>query len=120
MFCTIMCYKKEINHALQGTFAFAWNFVMWIPTIIAPDGLLLYIGIVDAMIVSALIAATSIEGTYVGKTKHECGQVSPYASANSSLVFFDRAGTINMTNTDYGKDLCNNFLTTYYVGIVIM
>jgi hypothetical protein len=77
-------------------------------------------GVVDALIVIALIVATSIEGTYVGKTTHQCAQVSPNRTTDQSLIFFDRAGTINMTDTDYGKDLCNDFLFTFHLGIAMV
>lgn len=120
MFCTVLCHEKEIAHILQGAFAFAWNFIMWIPTFAATESLLLCLGIVDASIVVALIVATSIEGTYVGKTTHECAQVSPNGSADGSLVFFNRAATINMTNADYGMNLCNNFRITFNIGIAMM
>ena len=93
---------------------------MWIPTSTAPDELLLYMGLVDALIVMALIVATSIEGTYVGKTTNQCAQVSQNRTTDQSLIFFDRAGAINMTDIDYGKDLCNDFLQTFYTGIAVM
>lgn len=120
MFCTFLCHGKEIAHVFQGAFAFAWNFIMWIPTFAAAGSLLLCLGIVDALIVVALIVATIIEGTYVGKTTHECAQVSPNGTGDGSLIFFNRAATINMTNTDYGINLCNNFRITFYVGIAMM
>lgn len=93
---------------------------MWLHTFYASEPVLLLLGIVDALIVAALIVATSIEGTYVGKTTHECAQVSANGSPDHSLIFFDRATAINMTNTDYGKNLCNDFLATFYVGIAMM
>lgn len=93
---------------------------MWIPTIGASGSLLLFMGFVDALIVIALIVATSIEGTYVGKTTHECAQVSMNGLADHSLLFFERAATINITNTDYGENLCNDFRITFYVGIAMM
>jgi hypothetical protein len=93
---------------------------MWIPTILAPDPLLLYIGMVDALIVMALVVATSIEGTYVGKTTYQCAQVPLNGTADQSLIFFERARVINMTDANYGEDLCNDFLFTFYIGIAMV
>lgn len=87
---------------------------------LAKGPFLLFLGIVDALIVAVLIVATTIEGTYVGKTTHECAQVSLDGSTDRSLIFFERAGAINATDTDYGRNLCNDFRITFNVGIAMM
>lgn len=80
---------------------------------------LLFIGIIDASIASALFTATSIEASYVGTTKRECAQLSPNGTSVESLIFFERARVINSTNPNYGVELCNGFMAKFYLGIVI-
>jgi hypothetical protein len=93
---------------------------MWIPTTLSPNWLLFYIGIVDALIVMALIVATSIETSYIGKTKHQCAQVPPNGTADQRLIFFERARMTNTTDWNYGEDLCREFLAAFYIGIALV
>lgn len=93
---------------------------MWIPTIVSPDHLLLYIGIVDALITLFLIVATGIEASFIGKTKHQCAQVPPNGTADQSLIFFERARVTSEKNPNYGEDLCKEFLVTFSVGTALM
>ncbi|ORY16586.1 hypothetical protein BCR34DRAFT_584250 [Clohesyomyces aquaticus] len=99
--------------------AVAWNFIFWIPTIMASNRKLLYFGIVDAAIVSCLSYALYIESTFVSLTRPRCATVHANATADPHLLFFDRAGMINMTNTDLGKSICNRFLAKWYMALVI-
>ncbi|OCK78590.1 hypothetical protein K432DRAFT_383752 [Lepidopterella palustris CBS 459.81] len=118
-----LSHKIQIGELFAGplgVFAFAWNFVMWLPTALSPGPLLLYIGIVDAFIVAALIVATSIETSYIGKTTHQCAQVPPNGTADQKLIFFERARVINMTNPNYGEHLCHEFMTKFYIGIAMI
>jgi hypothetical protein len=82
--------------------------------------LLLFIGVIDALIIIALIIATSIETSYIGTTKHQCAQVPPNGTADQRLIFFERARMTNSTNPNYGEELCNEFLAKFYVGIAMV
>lgn len=67
-----------------------------------------------------LTVATGIETEYVGKTAYQCAQVLPNGTADQRLIFFERVGAINMTDPNYGEELCNDFLAKFYVGIAMM
>ena len=86
---------------------------MWIPTCVASDGLLLVIGIVDALIFLNLVTAVSIESGYIGKTNDQCAQYE-------NIVFFERAINVEGEDINYTQGLCNSFLSTFYVGLVVM
>jgi hypothetical protein len=98
---------------------FVWNFFFWIPTFDASNQKLIYYGLVDAAIVSCLSYALSIESTFVGFTRPQCASVHANATADPHLLFFDRAGTVNMTNTGLGEYICQRFLAKWYLALVI-
>lgn len=96
-----------------------WNFFFWLSTIGASDKRLFYYGLVDAAIVVCLLYAVCIESTFVGFTNPQCASVHANATADSHLLFFDRAGTFNMTDTGLGESICKRFLIKWYLVLVI-
>jgi hypothetical protein len=68
----------------------------------------------------ALIVATAIETSYIGKTTHQCAQVQPNGTADHRLIFFERARVIYVTDPNYGENLCNEFLAKFYIGIAVV
>jgi hypothetical protein len=90
---------------------------MWIPTALAPGLLLPWIGLIDALISAMLVAATSVETTYIGMTSLQCAQIPRNGTADQRLIFFERARATNITNPDLGEDLCREFLVKFKYGI---
>ncbi|KAL4927872.1 uncharacterized protein BDV17DRAFT_113373 [Aspergillus undulatus] len=105
----------------MGIFAFAWNFVMWIPTTLCPPELLFFVGIVDAGITVSMIAATAIQGGYYGKTNGQCGRLPPAPgtiTTDRGLVFLQRLQEISPDDEGYPESTCKHFLLKYYAGVV--
>jgi hypothetical protein len=95
------------------------NFFFLIAIFDTSDKSLIYYGLVDAAIVSCLSYALYIESTFVGFTRPQCASVHANATADPHLRFFDRAGTVNMTDTRLGEFICKRFLAKWYLALVI-
>lgn len=98
---------------------FLWNFFMWIPTISASGGGLFLLGVVDAFVTGSIILALAIEATYIGFTAGQCAQLSPDATPNSKLIFFQRVAEIDSQDKGVGEGTCQAYYTNWYVGLVI-
>jgi hypothetical protein len=105
---------------MQAIVVLIWNFFFWIPTIMATNEILFYFGLVDAAIVSCLSYGLYIESTFVGLTRPQCASVHTNATSDSHLLFFDRAGSINVTDTGLGPSTCRSFLVNWYMALTIM
>ncbi|KAL4798207.1 hypothetical protein BDV19DRAFT_386493 [Aspergillus venezuelensis] len=103
-----------------GVFAFAWNFVMWIPTVMCPGELLFFVGIVDAGITASIIGASAIQGGYYGKTNGQCERLLPAPGTivtNRGLAFLQMLQDIDPDDTGYPESRCKHFLLKYYAGV---
>jgi hypothetical protein len=67
-----------------------------------------------------LAIATGLQSSYIGISRNQCAQLSSNGTAVNSLLFFERARTINITDPTLAEDLCNGYIGTWATGIVIV
>ena len=104
---------------VKGVVLFVYNFFSWIPTTNAEGKRLLLLGLADTVAVVLLLYALCVESTFVGFTHAQCASVHGNATADPRLLFFDRAGTINLKDAGLGKSTCQRFLAKWYLLLVI-
>ncbi|KAI1150108.1 hypothetical protein F4825DRAFT_428028 [Nemania diffusa] len=112
-------YVGEVFSGPIAIICFFWNFFMWIPTLSASGGGLLFIGVVDSLVTGFIIISLAIEATYIGFTHAQCAQLGPNTPHTSNLIFFQRVAEIEPNNINVGEGTCQAYYIKWYVGLVL-
>ncbi|KAH7384241.1 hypothetical protein DE146DRAFT_622413 [Phaeosphaeria sp. MPI-PUGE-AT-0046c] len=107
--------------ATWGTFAFYWNFAVWIPSFWFPPPINLPFAVIDTLATIYLSIATHRQTGYVPHTKRSCAFDAAYSwhrppGANES--FFEAAARLNATVSTPEK-MCETFVEEWQYGITI-
>lgn len=100
---------------------------MWLPNIVSPDGPLFFLGLVDAMIVFAIIYATHVQRSTIWANQFvTCSGIeSPPAKGEEDirLLFFGRLGSAAESKEEtqsFAVSNCKGLRMIFNLGITIM
>jgi hypothetical protein len=102
-------------------FAFWWNFIMWIPTCIAPGGLLLVIGFVDLAIVIALAVGVGYQSTYLPHSKSACSNAAEWqVPKNGNESWFQAVALAHNASYPKPDDYCGDYVEIWIIGVAMV
>jgi hypothetical protein len=81
---------------------------------------LICLGIVDSIAFLMLLIPLALESRYIALNATSCNNVRLNNTSDPHLVLFERLWHTNTTNPNLGYDLCDKWLTTWYLGLTVL
>jgi hypothetical protein len=100
-------------------FAFWWNFLLWIPTILAPGILLFFIGLVDLGIVIALIVGIYLQSTYLPQSKGACRGADTWQVSNGTESWFHVVATVSNSTYPEPQTKCEEYVEIWIIAVAM-
>ncbi|KAF2825984.1 hypothetical protein CC86DRAFT_37335 [Ophiobolus disseminans] len=103
-----------------GTFAFYWNFAVWIPSLWFPPPLNLPFTVTDTVTAIYLSRATHYQTSYAPHSKGACAEAAYtwHRPAGVNESFFEAASRLNATVTT-APHMCRSFAEEWQFGVAL-